>query len=184
MSLQRRNLIRNGVATLNAPEIGQRGPFSGKINFESPAEPTAARITVAIISPRDGHTEHLASTPITLLPAGAVSSVQTADSHPEAITIHTPTHLETISGGTVPITGFAAPTFEQNLTIEILDGEGEVVSNSFATIASSMGEWGPFAADVAYTVPAETIGSICVQDISPADGGLLHRNCVVVTLEP
>ncbi|MCB8945928.1 MAG: META domain-containing protein [Ardenticatenaceae bacterium] len=176
--------LSNGFAMLDVPEMGMRGPYSGEMAFAPPAEPTQARLSVMMISARDGHIEHLASAIVTLLPEGETAEIQTADPHPEAIAIHSPEFLSTVSGGTVSITGFAAPTFEQNLVIEILDEQANVVGSGFTTIASGMGEWGPFTADVAYAVTAVTNGSICVQDISPADGGIAHRNCVAVTLEP
>ena len=177
-------VVGNGFAQLDVSDIGLRGPFLGEATFTMPDAPTPARIAVYMVSPRDGHIEHLASTNIMLLPEGEAAEIKTAVAQPEAIAIHTPQHLAAVSSGTVHITGFAAPTFEQNLVIEILDGEGNVAGNGFTTIASSMGEWGSFEADVAYTVTTEALGAVCVQDISAADGGLVHRNCVAVTLMP
>ena len=176
--------VAAGFARLDVPDIGLRGPYLGEVAFTQPDVPTPARVTVFMISPRDGHIEHLASTNVTLLPEEEMAEIITADPQPEAIAIHIPEHLAVISGGTVRITGFAAPTFEQNLVIEILGGDGQVVGNGFTMIASDMGEWGAFAADVTYTVTAETHGAVCVQDVSAADGGLVHRNCVGVTLMP
>jgi hypothetical protein len=173
-----------GFAMLNVSEIGQRGPFNGEVSFESPGAPTPGRISGFMISARDGPIEHLASVPVTLLPADATLDIKTADSHPEAIAIHSPERLTTLTGGSVHVTGYAAPTFEQNLVIEVLDEGGMTVGESFATIAKGMGEWGPFAADVNYSVTAETIGALCVSEYSAADGNLAHRNCLNVTLSP
>ncbi len=177
-------VVGNGFARLNVSDIGLRGPFLGEAAFTGPEAPTPARIAVYMVSPRDGHIEHLASTNVTLLPQGETAEIITAVAQPEAIAVHSPERLADISGGTVFVTGFAAPTFEQNLVIEILGEDGQVVGNGFTTIASDIGEWGDFAADVTYTVTAETHGAVCVQDVSAADGGLVHRNCVAVTLMP
>ena len=179
-----REVVGDGFAMLDVPDIGLRGPILGEASFESPTEPTPARISVFMISPRDGHIEHLSSVIVTLLPEGETPEIITADPHAEAIAIHSPERLTTVSGGTVHITGYAAPTFEQNLIIEILNENGEIVGQGFTTIASNMGEWGSFVADISYIVATETHGSLCVQDISPADGGLVHRNCLPVTLAP
>jgi heat shock protein HslJ len=173
-----------GFAMLNVSEIGQRGPFSGEVAFTAPAEATPGRISIFTISARDGHIEHLASVPVTLLPVGGAANITTAEPHPEAIAIHTPEHLARLTGGSAHVTGYAAPTFEQNLVIEVLDGEGMVVGQGATIIASDMGQWGPFAADVSYSVAAETPGALCVTDYSPADGNMVHRTCLNVTLAP
>jgi heat shock protein HslJ len=96
----------NGFAMLNVSEIGQRGPYSGEVNFESPTAPTPGRISVFMISARDGHIEHLASVPVTLLPAGATPDIKTADLHPEAIAIHSPQRLTTLTDGSVHVTAW------------------------------------------------------------------------------
>lgn len=169
---------------LDVPEIGQRGPFSGEVTFAPPAEPVPGRIAVFMISARDGHIEHLASVPVTLLPDGATPNVITADVHLEAIAIHSPEPLTNHTGGSIHVSGYAAPTFEQNLVIEVLDSEGQTVGEVATIIASSMGEWGPFEAEVSYTVTAETPGALCVTDYSAADGNIVHRNCLNITLSP
>ena len=176
--------VGSGFAMLNVAEIGQRGPFSGEVTFASPAEPTPGRIAVFMISARDGHIEHLTSVPVTLLPAGGTPDITTAGSHPEAIAITSPERLTTHTGGSIQISGYSAPTFEQNLVIEVLDGEGIVVGEVPATIASDMGEWGPFEAEVGYSVMAETPGALCATDYSPADGKMVHRTCLNITLAP
>ena len=176
--------VGSGFAMLNVSEIGQRGPFSGEVTFTPPTEPTPGRISVFMISARDGHIEHLASVPVMLLPASDTAEVTTAEPHPEAIAIHSPERLATLAGGSLHVTGYAAPTFEQNLVIEVLDGDGTVVGEAATMIASSMGEPGPFEADVRYSVTAETPGAICVTDYSPADGNIVHRTCLNVTLSP
>ena len=68
--------------------------------------------------------------------------------------------------------------------IEVLDGDGLVVGEAATIIASDMGEWGPFAAEVSYSVTAETPGALCTTDYSPADGEMVHRTCLNITLAP
>jgi heat shock protein HslJ len=176
--------VGSGFAMLNVADIGQRGPFSGEVTFTAPAEPVPGRIAVFMISARDGHVEHLASVPVTLLPAGGSPEIIPADSHPEAIAITSPEPLTTHTGGSIQISGYAAPTFEQNLVIEVLDGDGLVVGEAATIIASDMGEWGPFEAEVSYSVTAETPGALCATDYSPADGEMVHRTCLNITLAP
>jgi hypothetical protein len=47
-----------------------------------------------------------------------------------------------------------------------------------------MGQPGPFAADIPYTLTAAGPGRIQVRDLSPAFGGDTHLNSVEVTLQP
>lgn len=176
--------VGRGFATLDVADIGQRGPFQGEVTFTAPADPTPGRISVFMVSARDGHIEHLASVPVMLLPAGSTPEITTAAAHPESIALHSPERLSQVTGGTLQVTGYAAPTFEQNLVIEVLDGEGAPAGETAAMITSSIGEWGPFAAEVTYQVTAETHGAVCATDYSAADGQIVHRTCLNITLAP
>lgn len=61
------NVLASGNALIDAPDVGQPGPFSGELNY-SVSGPTPARIVVFAASPRDGGLLHVSSIPITLLP--------------------------------------------------------------------------------------------------------------------
>ncbi|MEX2143427.1 MAG: Gmad2 immunoglobulin-like domain-containing protein [Anaerolineales bacterium] len=61
------NIIAAGFATIDAPDMGLPGPFSGALTY-SITETTQARIVVYAASPRDGGLQHVSSIPILLIP--------------------------------------------------------------------------------------------------------------------
>lgn len=61
------NILAVGNAMIDAPEMGQPGPFSGQLTY-SVSEQTPARIVVFAASPRDGGLLHVSSIPILLSP--------------------------------------------------------------------------------------------------------------------
>ena len=61
------NVLATGTATINAPDIGQPGPFSGSLSYSISA-PTSGRLVVYATSPRDGGILHLSSVPLQLQP--------------------------------------------------------------------------------------------------------------------
>ncbi|MEX2160340.1 MAG: Gmad2 immunoglobulin-like domain-containing protein [Anaerolineales bacterium] len=61
------NILAVGNALIDAPEMGQPGPFSGQLSY-SVSGPTHARIVVFAASPRDGGLLHVSSIPIVLMP--------------------------------------------------------------------------------------------------------------------
>ncbi|MCW5877744.1 MAG: hypothetical protein KIS80_02610 [Anaerolineales bacterium] len=61
------NVLALSFATIQSPDIGQPGPFSGQLSY-TVSEPGPARIVVYAQSARDGGLLHLSSIPITLAP--------------------------------------------------------------------------------------------------------------------
>jgi len=80
------------------------------------------------------------------------------------------------------VEGFAGPTFEQHLVIQITDANGAVLAIQPTIIQADAGSAGPFSADVAFTTPTDQPGRISVFDTSARDGGLLHLASVEVDL--
>jgi hypothetical protein len=170
------------MPTTIGADVGQRGPFEAEVPFTVTAE-QPGRIIVYSDSPRDGGLTHLASVEVTLLPAGA-AEIQPYAPIIEEIFIHQPGLTETVSGGVAHVAGISAPTFEQNLVVEIRDAEGNVIGSDSTTIQADIGQAGPYSADVAYTVSAEGPGRIVVYHTSARDGGILHLASVEVMLAP
>lgn len=175
--------IGSGPATIHA-DPGQRGPFEGTVGFTAPATQQVGTLVISDSSARDGHLVHVSSVPITLLPTGGSANILGASEHPEDIAIDSPTPQQVISGGTVHISGFSVPYFEQTVSISILDADGAVVGSGTAHIQADVGQPGRFEADVPYTVSAEQPGAIQVFAESARDGSLLHLTSVEVTLQP
>lgn len=173
-----------GIGMIHA-DIGQRGPFEAVVEFIAPTAPQRGRISVFSVSARDGHVTHLSSVEVDLLPASATPDIKPApNEHPESIGILSPALSEVISGGKVSLKGVAAPTFEQTLSVAVLDGSGNVVGSGLVNIEGDVGQAGRFAGEVAYAVTSEQPGSVQVYAISPRDGNIIHLTSVEVTLKP
>lgn len=101
----------------------------------------------------------------------------------EAIAISQPLQGATVTSP-VRVAGFADPTFEQNLTVQVRDLNGNVVGVAQATIQADVGQRGPYSVDVTFTVPSGTqAGRIEVFAVSPRDGNITHLSSVEVTLQ-
>lgn len=61
------NALARGAVTIQAPDVGQPGPFSAEINY-SVMEPTPARLLLYATSPRDGGLIHVSSVNLELAP--------------------------------------------------------------------------------------------------------------------
>ena len=84
----------------------------------------------------------------------------------------------------VHIAGFADPTFEQNLGVQIVFDDGTVLILQPATIAADLGMRGPFEVDIPFTLAEERNVLIQVYDSSARDGGITHLASVGVILAP
>lgn len=84
--------------------------------------------------------------------------------------------------GSVHLAGIADPTFEQFLGIRVLLDDGSVLVQTSTTIAVELGNRGPFAIDIPFTIAGERNAFIQVFTDSPRDGGITHLNSVGVTL--
>ena len=174
------------IQTTNAQivaELGQRGPFLTDVEFTT-AEEQQAFLLVYAVSPKDGGVTHLSSVGITLLPGG-VGDVLSVPEGPEQIQITQPAAGDMISGGMLHVEGFGLASFEQTLVIDLLDEAGRVMTTTPVMVESSeLGQPGPFSADLAYTVSAETAARLVVRDISAAHGGNSHLSSVEIRLMP
>jgi len=180
---QNGEVIGSGVASIHA-DLGSRGPFDGQVSFTPPAQAQPGRILVSDSSARDGHLTHLTSVEVMLLPDGSTVSLKTDTEQPEAIQIQSLAPGASLSRGTLTISGYAAPTFEQTLSVAILDENGQVVGSGPVTIHADAGQAGPFDGTVTYTVTHEQPGSVQVYVTSARDGGITHLTSVDVTLQP
>jgi len=101
----------------------------------------------------------------------------------EAIVISQPLLSATVTSP-VRVTGFADPTFEQNLVVQVRDVNGNIVGSTPTTIQADIGQRGPYSVDVTFTVPSGTqAGRIEVFAVSPRDGQITHLSSVEVTLQ-
>ncbi len=191
----------NGAVLTTTPttiqsELGTRGPFSAEVTFSVAAD-QPGRISVFSASARDGGLEHLASVEVTLLASGGTAALSPAAEHDEVHQIFAPSHLETVTGGSVHIEGFSEYVFEANLNLALC-GEGgsgapdlicgtedNVLAEGVATMQSpDIGLPGPFETDLTYTVTAPVRARLVVYSVSARDGGILHVTTRPITVAP
>jgi hypothetical protein len=171
-----------GPVTIEA-ELGQRGPFSGELDFTI-SEERNVLLQVYNQSTRDGGITHLASVGVTLAPDGPINLVPSAP-RSESLHIIQPALGDRISGGIVRVRGDGLASFEGTLVIEIYDEDGSLVgSEPLIVDAPEMGMPGTFDLEVAYAIGAEGVGRIVVVDPLPVFDGIGHIASVEVTLAP
>jgi hypothetical protein len=176
------SLIAEGSGQIEAP-IGERGPFQASLDFEVRSKQPAL-LQVFDSSARDGGIIHLNSVVVQLLPSGP-ADVQSAPIESEHIQILAPAAGEVISAGHVTVRGFGIGSFEGNLVVELADASGNQLSIKPVTVdAPEMGEPGPFAVTLSYSVPEEQPGRVVIRDPSPAFAGAVHLASVEVQLQP
>jgi hypothetical protein len=174
--------VAESFTTIQA-EIGERGPFELDLDLELDSEVNIF-ILVFDTSARDGGIVHLSSVGVTFTPTGP-EDINVRDPYPEQIVIFQPQTADTISGGTVHVSGFALAGFEQTLVVEVQDQDGDVIAMEPVMVeAPDLGFPGLFQVDIEYIVAESGPGRIVVRDISPAHGDNAHLNSVEVTLEP
>jgi hypothetical protein len=164
-------------------DAGQRGPFTADLDFA--VDPSAERpgaINVYATSPRHGGVTHLASVQVTLAGSGD-EILREGESPEERIAVSAPASGATLSGGSAHVEGFGWASFEQTLLVEIVDVNGVVIGSAPVIVQGpDVGQPGPFAVDVPYSLSAAGPGRVIVRDISPAFGQTLHEATVDVVL--
>lgn len=105
------------------------------------------------------------------------------DEQQEAILILEPGPASRVTSP-VRVSGEADPTFEQSLAVRIITIDGDILVTEPAMIEAELGERGPFAVDVPFTVSEETQAWIQVFATSARDGGITHLSSVGLMLAP
>jgi hypothetical protein len=80
------------------------------------------------------------------------------------------------------IAGMADSTFEQHLVVRIVLDDGTELALTPTIIQTEMGQRGPFAIDIPFTITGERQAFIQVYATSARDGGITHLSAVGVTL--
>jgi hypothetical protein len=82
----------------------------------------------------------------------------------------------------IRVSGMADPTFEQNLVVRLLLDDGTELALTPTTIMSDVGQRGPFAVDIPFTIGGEQQAFLQVYASSARDGGLTHLSSVGITI--
>lgn len=80
------------------------------------------------------------------------------------------------------VAGLADPTFEQTLIVRVLSDDGAQITLTPTTIQADLGQRGPFAVDLPFSVAADRNAFIQVFAESARDGGITHLASVGVIL--
>jgi hypothetical protein len=80
------------------------------------------------------------------------------------------------------VAGTADSTFEQNLVVRLVADDGSELALTATTIDADLGQRGPFAVDLPFTISGERQAFIQVYATSGRDGGVTHLASVGVTL--
>lgn len=187
--------IANTFTTIKG-ELGARGTFSAEVYF-SVSKEQAGRVVVWDQSAADGRVLHLASSEVTLRPAGGSAQIVTAKPAPGLIQINAPAAGAQISGGKLKVEGYGGPVFENQFSVALCkigaDGktdpicgtEGNRLAGANAFIkAPDAGQPGAFSVELSYTVSAKTQAWVVVYDNSARDGGLIFVDSRGVVLMP
>jgi hypothetical protein len=187
--------IANTFTTIKG-ELGARGTFSAEVYF-SVAKEQAGRVVVWDQSAADGRVLHLASSEVTLRPAGGSAQIVTAKPAPGLIQIYLPAAGTQVSGGKLKVEGYGGPVFENQFSVAlcklgaagkadpICGTEGNRLAGANAFIkAADAGQAGPFSVELSYKVSAKTQAWIVVYDHSARDGGLIFVDSRGVVLMP
>ena len=166
------------------------GPFVGKVEVELGTTPTETTLPpdageeTSSPNGEEAPTPSLSPTPEST-PASTSLPLPTEPTHQpdpdDAILILEPgpgSHL--ISP--LHIAGMADSTFEQNLVIRVVLDDGTELALTPTTIQSELGQRGPFAVDIPFTITGERQAFIQVYATSARDGGITHLSSVGVTL--
>jgi hypothetical protein len=84
----------------------------------------------------------------------------------------------------IHVAGEADSTFEQALGVRVVLDDGTELVTIPTTIAAELGQRGPFAVDVPFSLSQDRQAFIQVFTTSPRDGGVTHLAAVGVTLSP
>lgn len=82
----------------------------------------------------------------------------------------------------VRVAGIADPTFEQSLVVRLVLDDGSELALAPAQIEAELGQRGPFAVEVPFSVTGERQAFIQVYASSPRDGGATHLASVGITI--
>lgn len=82
------------------------------------------------------------------------------------------------------VEGVADSTFEQNLGLRLLDFERSVIAEGSLIIDAPLGERGPFAGELAFSITERQAAALQVFATSPRDGGVIHLTGQVLALLP
>jgi Immunoglobulin-like domain of bacterial spore germination len=172
-----------------------RGPFDIQVPFTI-LQAGPGRISVFSTSARDSGLIHLASVDVMLKPGGSVEPVA-GQPHDETLVILEPAPLATISGSSLHVSGFSDYVFEGQLALALCREGGSGAPNNICGTtdnllatgsalinAPDVGQPGPFAGDLPYTVTTTLSARLVVYSRSARDGGIVHLSTVPVQLAP
>jgi immunoglobulin-like protein involved in spore germination len=152
---------------------GCRGDYEGSLKYVVSGD-RSATLEVFEASAKDGSPINAVRVPV-MLTGSSFSPDQ------GGILVSSPAGGATVSS---PITvGGRANVFEANVSLRLLDQDGNELATTFATASCGTGCWGDFSATLTYSVDHQQHGTIEVFQASAEDGSALDMVRIPVTLE-
>jgi hypothetical protein len=174
-------VIATGQAKLQT-DASQHGKFSADVSIAGIAS-QAGRVVVYATSARDGGLVHLSSVEIQLNQAAAAASGAVNLNQPESIVITAPAANATLRGS-VQVSGFSDPTFEQTLIVEVRGAGNSQLARETTPVNAAAGQRGSFSVNVVFHVSQAQAGRIVVYALSARDGKTTHLSSIEVNLQP
>lgn len=159
------NELGIGPVMVDAPDIGQGGPFEGQIEFTAPAQDQNGTLEVFEASAKDGSIVTIARVPVRLR-GGSAASGLTLDSPAEGVAVTLPMH--------VAVRG-APPN--QDLTARLTFGNGVILESQMPVVTGSDGR-GYGVLNLAWnteSAPPATPSGAAVFEIARSDGTIAKR---------
>ncbi len=119
--------------------------------------------------------------PSTAEPTIAATDVAQPERGEEAIAILSPGPGSRVVTP-LQVEGIADPTFEQVLVVRLLTADGTELARQSTTIEAEIGQRGPFAAEVPFTVSGEQQAFVQLFASSARDGGITHLASTGITI--
>ena len=153
---------------------GCRGSYEGSLKYVVSGDQSAT-LEVFEVSAKDGSPINVVRVPVML--AGSTFAPDQG-----GIYVDAPTGGTTVSSPII-ITG-TANVFEANVSLRLLDEEGNELASTFATATCGTGCWGDFQATIEYSVDHRQQGTVEVYQASAEDGSPLDMVRIPVLLTP
>lgn len=145
--------------------------LSSWLNACSPSVNSGPTPTSGPISTPTGASEVPATTPATIPPAS-----------PREIVLEVPQSGATISSPVEVRGRVSVSPFESTLVCTIYDAQDQIISKTPVQVHAEMGQPGPFAASIPFTVSSSGPGKLEIAEFSPKDGSVVVSVTVDVML--
>ncbi len=157
--------------------------FSLEVPFEIKGVSELARLQVST-EDEWGRTKALASVRLLLLSSG-YEDINPPGDLKERCVLFSPAPQAIVSGGVVSVAGYARPSDDLPLIIELIGAQGQALVSRLVSLAAPEGNgYSPFAVEVPYSVSEPLPVLLVVRQLDGRIGGTMYLYSQEVTLAP